>query len=29
VKFVPFEGGHEIPPPVVEQLRTFLFAGLR
>jgi len=29
VKFVPFEGGHEIPPGVVEQLRTFLFTGLR
>jgi phospholipase/carboxylesterase len=29
VKFVPFEGGHQIPRTVVEQLRAFLFAGLR
>ena len=25
VTWVPFEGGHEIPPPVVQALRTFLF----
>lgn len=29
VTFFPFEGGHEIPPAVVEQLRSFLAAGAR
>jgi len=29
VTFVPFEGGHQIPPTVVAQLRTFLFAAPR
>jgi phospholipase/carboxylesterase len=28
VTFVPFDGGHAIPPPVVAQLRQFLFHGL-
>ena len=27
VTFFPFDGGHQIPPIVVEQLRTFLFVG--
>ncbi|HEU4577235.1 MAG TPA: dienelactone hydrolase family protein [Polyangiaceae bacterium] len=29
VTFVPFEGGHQIPAAVVEQLRAFLAAGAR
>jgi phospholipase/carboxylesterase len=29
VTFFPFDGGHQIPPAVVEQLRSFLAAGAR